>query len=309
VTSQQRSNLTSVILPFVIFTGIWGSTWIVIRDQLGSVPPQWSVTYRFIIAAAAVVVLARVRGEKLPLDGGALKAMLFLGFAQFFINFNAVYLAERHITSGLVATVFALLVIPNTLLGWAFLGQRPSARFAWGSLAAVAGITLLFVHELREHPGRTDAIMIGIGLTLVGMTGASAGNVFQARDKVRAYPLFALLAWSMGVGALIDAAFAFAFTGPPVIEYRIGYWAGVLYLALFASAIGFSLYFPVVRRIGPAKAAYSSVLVPIIAMGFSTALEGYRWTPLAVAGVVLALGGMLGALSRSRSLVTAPAAD
>ena len=309
MTSQQRSNLTSVILPFVIFTGIWGSTWIVIRDQLGSVPPQWSVTYRFIIAAAAMAVLARVRGEKLPLDGGALKAMLFLGFAQFFINFNAVYLAERHITSGLVATVFALLVIPNTLLGWAFLGQRPSARFAWGSLAAVAGITLLFVHELREHPGRTDAIMIGIGLTLVGMTGASAGNVFQARDKVRAYPLFALLAWSMGVGALIDAAFAFAFTGPPVIEYRIGYWAGVLYLALFASAIGFSLYFPVVRRIGPAKAAYSSVLVPIIAMGFSTALEGYRWTPLAVAGVVLALGGMLGALSRSRSLVTAPAAD
>ena len=309
MTPERRATLTSVILPFVIFTGIWGSTWIVIRDQLGPVPPQWSVTYRFIIAAAAMAVLARVRGEKLPLDGGALKAMLFLGFAQFFINFNAVYLAERHITSGLVATVFALLVIPNTLLGWAFLGQRPSARFAWGSLAAVAGITLLFVHELREHPGSTDAIMIGIGLTLVGMTGASAGNVFQARDKVRAYPLFALLAWSMGIGALIDGAFAFAFTGPPVIEYRIGYWAGVLYLALFASAIGFSLYFPVVRRIGPAKAAYSSVLVPIIAMGFSTALEGYRWTPLAVAGAVLALGGMLRALSRSRSLVTAPAAD
>ena len=309
MTSERRETFTSVIIPFVIFTGIWGSTWIVIRDQLGSVPPQWSVTYRFIIAAAAMAVVARVRGEKLKLDGGALKAMLFLGLFQFVVNFNAVYLAERHITSGLVATVFALLVIPNTLLGWAFLGQRPTGRFLWGSLAAVAGISLLFVHELQEHPGRTAAILTGIGLTLVGMTGASAANVFQARDKVRAYPLFALLAWSMGVGALIDAAFAFLFAGPPVIEYRIGYWAGVLYLALFASALGFSLYFPVVRKIGPAKAAYSSVLVPIIAMGFSTALEGYRWTPLALAGAVLALGGMLGALSRSRSLVTAPAAD
>lgn len=309
MTTERRATITAVVLPFIIFTGIWGSTWIVIRDQLGTVPPQWSVTYRFIIAAAAMAVFARIKGEKLPLDVGALKAILFLGCAQFFINFNAVYLAERHITSGLVATVFALLVIPNSLLGWAFLGQRPSARFAWGSLAAIIGITLLFVHELQEHPGRTGAIIVGIGLTLVGMTGASAGNVFQARDKVRAYPLFALLAWSMGMGALIDAAFALAVAGPPVIEYRIGYWAGVLYLALAASAIGFSLYFPVVRKIGPAKAAYSSVLVPIIAMGFSTALEGYRWTPLAVAGAVLALGGMLGALSRSRSLVTAPAAD
>jgi drug/metabolite transporter (DMT)-like permease len=81
---------------------------------------------------------------------------------------------------------------------------------------------------------------------------------------------------------------------------------GLLYLALFASALAFSLYLPVVRKIGPGKAAYSSVLVPIIAMGFSTALEGYRWTPLAAAGAVLALGGMLGALSRSRSVVPAP---
>ena len=68
----------------------------------------------------------------------------------------------------------------------------------------------------------------------------------------------------------------------------------------------FSLYYPVVRKIGPAKAAYSSVLVPIIAMGFSTALEGYRWTPLAIAGAILALGGMVGALTRGKNVIAAP---
>ncbi|MEO7240240.1 MAG: EamA family transporter [Sphingomicrobium sp.] len=298
--------LRTVIVPFVIFTLIWGSTWIVIRDQLGSVPAHWSVTYRFLIAAAAMAIVAYVRGERLPLRNGGLAAAGFLGFAQFCVNFNAVYLAEHHITSGLVATVFALLLIPNTLLGWAFLGQRPSARFVASSLVAVAGIVLLFAHELGEHPARADAILIGIGLTLIGMIGASAANVFQARDKVRALPLFALLAWAMGIGALIDGALALVIAGPPVIEWRIGYWAGLLYLALFASALAFSLYFPVVRRIGPARAAYSSVLVPIIAMTFSTWLEGYRWTPTAAAGALLALGGMLGALSRSRSLVPAP---
>jgi drug/metabolite transporter (DMT)-like permease len=62
----------------------------------------------------------------------------------------------------------------------------------------------------------------------------------------------------------------------------------------------------VIRRIGPAKTAYSSVAVPIIAMGFSTWLEDYRWTPLAVAGAVLALGGMAAALSRNRSRISAP---
>ena len=63
----------------------------------------------------------------------------------------------------------------------------------------------------------------------------------------------------------------------------------------------FSLYYPVVRKIGPAKAAYSSVIVPIIAMGFSTWLEDYRWTALAIAGAVLALGGMAGAMSGATS--------
>jgi len=110
----------------------------------------------------------------------------------------------------------------------------------------------------------------------------------------------------MAAGALLDAAFALAMAGPPVFDSRPGYILGLLYLALPASVITFSLYYPVVRKIGPAKAAYSSVLVPIIAMGFSTALEGYLWTPLAIAGASLALGGMAGALSRPRDAITPP---
>ncbi len=306
MSEGEGSTLKTVVIPFIIFTTIWGTTWIVIRDQLGEVPAQWSITYRFVIAAAAMAALSRWKGESLSLGRAGIVAAAILGFLQFVINFTAVYLAEHHITSGLVATVFAVLMIPNSLLGWAFLGQRPSQRFVWGSLVAVTGIALLFIHELGEHPGRTDAILLGIGLTLIGILGASAANVFQARDKVRRFPLFALLTWAMLLGALMDGAIALVFTGPPVFEARLGYWLGLIYLAIFASALAFSLYLPVVRKIGPGKAAYSSVLVPIIAMGFSTALEGYRWTPLAAAGAVLALGGMLGALSRSRSVVPAP---
>ena len=301
-----RSRATEVAVPFAIFTAIWGSTWIVIRDQLGTVPPQWSVAYRFIIATIAMALVAKWRGEKLALGRAALLPALFLGFAQFCINFNAVYLAERHITSGVVATIFALLLIPSTLLAWAFLGHRPTGRFLWSSLVAIAGIALLFVHEFQQHAAQAGEITTGIGLTLCGMVGAAAANVCQARDEVRRFPLYSMLAWSMAAGAIFDASFAFVMSGAPVLDARPGYWIGVLYLALPASVLTFSLYYPVVRKIGPAKAAYSSVLVPIIAMAFSTALEGYRWTPLAISGAILALGGMVGALSRPRNVVTPP---
>jgi drug/metabolite transporter (DMT)-like permease len=298
----------SIIVPFIIFTGVWGSTWIVIRDQLGTVPPQWSVAYRFTIAAIAMALLAKSQGQSLKIDRGGLFAALVLGITQFSINFNSVYIAERFITSGVVATVFALLLIPNSLLAWGFLGQKPNARFLWAGLVAVAGVALLFVHELRSSTLANQDIAVGLAFTLAGLLGASAANVYQAGKEARRHPLLALLAWSMGIGALIDICLAFAVAGPPVVEARLGYWAGVLYLALFGSVLCFALYFPVVRKIGPGKAAYSSVMVPVIAMSLSTLFEAYRWSPLAIAGALLSLGGMLLALAGRRrpTLVTAP---
>jgi drug/metabolite transporter (DMT)-like permease len=305
-SGTDEATFRAVTLPFIIFTLIWGSTWIVIRGQLGTVPPQWSVAYRFVIAAGAMAAIAMVKGDGLRLPRSGIFAAMILGFTQFCINFNAVYLAERHITSGVVATVFALLLIPSSLLAWAFLGHKPTRRFFRSSAVAVGGIALLFLHELGEHPANGRAIVAGIALTLFGMVGASAANVLQARPEVRRFPLFTMLAWSMACGAAIDAVLALVMTGAPRLDPRPSYWAGLLYLALAASVLTFSLYYPVVRRIGPAKAAYSSVIVPIIAMGFSTWLEGYRWTPTTVAGALLALGGMVGALSRERPVVTSP---
>ncbi len=304
--SEKRWTFTEVTLPFIIFTAIWGSTWIVIRDQLGTVPPQWSVAYRFIIAAIAMSLVAKWKGESLKFGREGILAASFLGFAQFCVNFNAVYLAEEHITSGVVATVFALLVIPSTLMAWAVLGHRPSSRFVWSSLVAVVGIGLLFVHEFRQHSARAEEITLGIGLTVIGMIGASAANVFQAREQVRRFPLFSMLAWSMITGAAMNIVIAIAIAGPPVFDSRPGYWLGVFYLAIPASVLTFSLYYPVVRKIGPAKAAYSSAIIPIIAMAFSTALEGYKWSPLAIAGALLAIGGMISALKRDKEVIAPP---
>ncbi|HEU0310611.1 MAG TPA: EamA family transporter [Sphingomicrobium sp.] len=299
----------SIIIPFIIFTGVWGSTWIVIRDQIGTVPPQWSVAYRFMIAAVAMALVAKWKGQSLKIDRGGLFAALVLGVAQFSVNFNSVYVAERFITSGVVATVFALLLIPNSLLAWAFLGQKPGGRFLAAGIVAIGGVALLFAHELRTSPADGRDIAIGLAFTLAGLLGASAANVYQAGKEAHRHPLLALLAWSMAIGAIIDVCLAYAVAGPPVVETRLGYWAGVLYLALFGSVLCFALYFPVVRKIGPGKAAYSSVMVPIIAMSLSTIFEAYRWSPLAIAGVVLSLGGMLLALAGRRRPLPATAPD
>ncbi|HEX8240200.1 MAG TPA: DMT family transporter [Allosphingosinicella sp.] len=289
-----------ILIPFLLITLIWSSTWIVIKDQLGTVPPAWSVTYRFIIAAAAMFAWAGASKATLRIGRrGHLLAALF-GVPQFCLNFNFVYAAEHHVTSGLVATVFALLMVPNSALAWLFLKQRTTRGFVAGSAIACAGVSLLFVQEMQASPASSTEVLLGIGLTVLGVLSASVANILQASRGVKAWPLASLLAWGMVYGVVANALFAWAVAGPPVAEARPVYWLGLVYLGLFASALAFPLYFAVMRAVGPGKAAYASVLVPILAMGLSTAFEGYRWSALALAGGAMALAGLVIAL-RSRA--------
>ena len=289
-----------VLIPFAISTLIWGSTWLVIRDQLGVVPPSWSVAYRFFIASAAMFVWARATGADLRLDRRGQLLALGFGVAQFVLNFNFVYRAEDHITSGLVAVVFALLLVPNAILSRAFLGNPISGRFYLGSAVALGGIAMLIAQQARVDASSGWDTILGVSLTLLGALSASVSNVMQATKQARALPMATLLAWGMLWGALIDAAIAFATTGYPIVEPRWTYAAGTLYLAVFASSIAFTAYFTALRAIGPARAAYSSVITPVIAMLLSTLFEGYRWTWLAAGGGALAAVGLLIALSAPR---------
>ncbi len=287
-----------VLVPFVLVTLIWGSTWIVIRDQLGNVPPSWSVTYRFGIAAAAMFLIVAIRREPLLLKGRAWGFAALLGLAQFGFNFNFVYRAEAYITSGLVAVLFALLIVPNTVMGRIFLGTPIERRFIVGGTIAMVGIAMMIAHEVDVANRGAAAVLAGTLLTLAGVMSASASNVMQGSALAKAQSMFAMVAWAMLFGTLADAAFALATVGPPVWDARPAYLVGLLWLGVVGSAITFPLYFGIIRAVGPGPAAWSSVLIPIIAMGFSTVIEGYRWAPLSIIGGLVALAGMIVALRR-----------
>lgn len=294
---QEPSLLTPRILfPFLLVSLIWGSTWLVIKDQISDVPPSWSVSYRFIIASAAMFVL--VGFKRLPFRLGRKGQFwaILIGIAQFSLNFNFVYNAELYITSGLVAVLFALLMVPNAILGRVFLGQRINGAFLAGSTIAAAGIAMLFWHEYKSSPATITDIILGVALTVGGILSASVANVMQALPKLKSYPILTLLAWAMFWGAAINILLSWITVGPPVFEMRAAYIGGIFYLAIVGSVVTFPLYFSLLREIGAGKAAYSSVLVPVVAMILSTLFEDYVWTALAAAGALLAMAGLLVAL-------------
>lgn len=284
------------LAAFLLVSFIWGGTWLVIRDQISSVPPSWSIAWRFVVAAAGMFVLAKLRGEPLALPREGWRWAGLLGLFQFSLNFTFVYHAEHFVTSGLVAVMFALLVVPNAVLGKLLLGQEIRREFVLGSAIAAIGVAMLFAQEYRASPATLGEVLLGAGLTVGGILSASLANIVQAMEGAKRLPLLTLLAWSMVAGVVINVAYALIAEGPPQFDTRPGYALGVVYLGIMGSVVTFPLYYGLVRKVGAGTAAYSSVIVPVVAMVLSTLFEGYVWGPLPAAGALVTLAGMVVAM-------------
>lgn len=301
MTEASAPNMLSpkVLIPFMLTGTIWGSTWFVITGQIDGVPAAWSVFYRFMLATPALFVLAVVMGNRLKLNRPEHLLALGVGIAQFSGNFLFVYHSELHITSGIVAVMFALLMVPNAIFAKVFIGEKVQGGFIGGSAVAIAGVALLLVHEWRVAP-LDGNVGLGIALAIGGMLAASIANVVQANPTGRGVPMVSLLAWAMLYGTIFDLGFALLTAGPPPVPQAWQFWAGTAYLAIIGSVVTFPLHYNLVRQIGAGKTAYNGIVTVCVAMLLSTLFEGYRWNLLTASGAALALLGMALALRARR---------
>lgn len=275
---------------FWVPTLIWASTWHVILYQLASgVPVLSSVGWRFALAALLLAALARWQGQGLrglPLSAHGL--MLATGIVQYSGNYVSVYEAERHIPSGLVAVLFCLMVFGNALSGRVFFGQAVTRRFLLAAAGAVAGVVMIFWPEIAATGARPTAAL-GLGLGLLAVLAACIGNVLTLTLTRRGLPLVPVLAWSMGYGAAFLLLSSLLSPAGLRFSWQPSYLLSLLYLAVAGSVIAFVMYFKLAQRQGPARAALTGVVIPMIALAISALFEGWRPTPLSLAGMGLSL--------------------
>ena len=275
---------------YVVTVLIWGSTWFAIKLQLNSVPSQVSVAYRFALAALILFAWCWIRRLPLKFSFREHLWLMLQGITVFSTNYVLFYEAEKHLVSGSVAIIFSTLVVFNILNSWFFFRVKPTFQVIGGAGLGLLGIILTFWRELLNLGSSLDNVF-GIALSVVGTVCASFGNMIFARVRKDGMPIVQGNAFGMLYGTVVLFAYACFSGGKFSFDPSPSYMLSLLYLSLFGSVIAFGCYLTLVGRIGADRAAYCSVLFPIVALCLSAAFEGYRLDAVSGLGIVLVLSG------------------
>jgi len=292
----------SNLLLYVVTVLVWGSTWIAIEAQLGTVAPEVSVFYRYVLASGALFAWCLLRGMRLRFDRSAHLYFGLLGLLLFSLNYVLTYYAQEHITSALTAIAFSTMLWMNIFNARLFFGTRAGSTMTGGSMIGILGVTVLFLPEIGDV-SLENATLYGTVLALVGAFVASLGNMVSQSAQKRGLPIVQSNAWGMFYGALLTAIFALLQGIPFAFDWSAAYVLSLAYLAIFGSIIGFGAYLTLLGRIGASKAGYTMVMFPIVALVISAIAGETVLTWNMLAGVALVLAGNVLVL-RARGRVT-----
>ncbi len=286
---MSREAATTLLL-YLATVLIWGTTWIMMKYQLGEVAPAASLTYRYLCAGALVLAGAALAGKRVRLKRTEHLWCALQGASMFSVNYWLTYLAAAHLTTGIVSVFFAGAAAVTMVMSAILFRRTPSLRAVIGACLGIAGIALVFWPEIEGVALDGPKVWAG-GLLVISVCMFSAGGLIGARNMSAGQPRYATIGWGMIYGGIVMAILTMARGETFNFSLTPAYVWSLIWLTLLGSGAVFVLYFAVVERIGAEKGSYATVMFPLVALTVSTFVEDYHWPALALIGVPLALIG------------------
>ena len=285
----------ALFTAFALVYLIWGSTYLVMKFAVASMPPLLMAGTRYGLAGGLLYGFMRWRGEPAPtLRGwyyGAFIGVCLLGFGNGGTTLGVMYLPSS-ITALLVATVPMFLAV----LGWlSGISARPT-RWVWLGLAAgMVGMYLLAAHPTAapvKVPGHQD---LGIFVVLLASLVWSIGSLYAKNHQPSPSP-FASGGMQMlcgGVAMLVVGLVRGEADGFALAQVTTKSWLAFGYLVTLGSIVAFSAYIWLLRAVEPALAGTYAFVNPVVAVLLGWAFAGEVLNPQMLGGaalIVLAVG-------------------
>lgn len=300
-------RLSSIDVLLLLMTLIWGTNYSIVKHAFLEIDPQAFNAMRMLIASVvflAIIVTVRARNRGAPGARRGLIASIFFtpapitrrdwaALAGLGVVGHAAY--QYFFIGGLARTSVAnsSLMLAGTpvliALLSAALGQERITRLHWlGAALSVAGIYLVVGHGAPAG----DASLAGDLMMFVAVC-CWALYTMGARHLIRRHSPVGVTGLSMAIGTAVYVPLAL-----PNIRttdwdaVAAGTWIAVVYSAIFALCVAYTIWYIAVREIGSARTSVYSNLVPIAAMLTAVVFLGEVLTAARLAGAAAVLLGV-----------------
>ena len=285
--------MNSTIFLFIATLLCWGPTWYVIKFQLGIVDPMVSVFYRFFLASIIILFFCKFKNFRIQFSFKEHFLIAVLGILLFNINYVIFYLSTQYLISGFVALCFSSILFMNIINNIIFHRNLPSIMTILGGAIGTLGLIFIFYEEISNFT-LSSTTSFGIFLGIIATYFASLGNLVSAYTSKIKLPVVPVTGYGMLYGSLSLLIYLLVIDTPFQFDFSLSYNLSLIYLSVFGSVFGFSLYLTLIEKIGSNDAAYVAIIMPLIALLVSTIFENLLWNlNLIIGAVMIILGNIL----------------
>lgn len=276
-----------IILAFFSIYVIWGSTYLVIRFAIETIPPLYTAGFRHLVAGS--ILLLWCFAKRLKPTWAQIRASFVLGILFFLIGHGSLHWAELRVPSGLASLLVAIEPIIVFLLSclvarkWHF-----NTKLLAGVILGLAGVGLL---TARTAASSRPGMLLSTIAILIGAISWSAGIIYSRQSHLSGHPMLSSalsLLWGafllITIGTLAGEARGFS-----IHAVTLRSWTALGYLIIFGSVIAFSAYNWLLEHYSPTLVATHTFVNPIVAvlLGWLFGGESLTFNVLIAAAMVI----------------------
>ncbi|MCC3154916.1 EamA family transporter [Hymenobacter sp. BT770] len=288
-TSSATPSRVAMLTAFAAVYLIWGSTYLVMKFAVASMPPLLMAGTRYGLAGGLLYAFMRLRGEPRPSRRGWGHAFVIgiclLGFGNGGTTIGVLYLPSGT-TSLLVATVPMFLA----LLGWlSGVTPRPTRWVTVGLAAGMLGMYLLAAHPSSAGVPRPGHAGIGVTAVLLAALLWSVGSLYSKKNQPAPSPFLSggMQMLCGGAAMLVVGLVRGEASGFELAQVTAKSWMAYAYLVTFGSIVAFTAYIWLLRVVEPALAGTYAFVNPVVAVLLGWAFAGEVLNPQMLGGAAL----------------------
>lgn len=291
---KETVNRYAVITAYFLIYVVWGSTYYFIGVALQGIPPFLLGALRFTVAGIILLAACRFRGERV-FDLRLIRRSAVSGIVLLFVDMAVIMLAQRYVSSSLVA------IVASSTAVWIMLLDAPMWRHNFRNLPAVggvllgfAGVTMLYVEQLREGEALQRHGEYGILLLIVGCVSWALGTLYT---KYRSSEVENVYAFSGAAWQMVFASLAFwmcaCVTGEWVeTDWRAvsaWSWSALAYLVTCGSILAYTAYVWLLKVRPATEVATHAYVNPVVAVVVGVGFGGEHVSAVQLAGLAVIL--------------------